>query len=910
MHALSLFRSLLPLGPLALVAITLLVAAVPLAAQGIGRVQGRVTESESDRGLEGARVTLRRSTLVAVTDAKGHYVLPRVPVGADTIEVAYIGRQRQSQAVTVGPGQTTQADFQLGIAAVALEEIQVLGVRAKTQAEALSRQQNAANIQNIVASDQMGRFPDASAPEAVQRLPGIAVERDQGEGRYIQIRGGAAQNTMVTFNGEQIPSPEPEKRQIELDAVPVDVLESIEVSKAITPDMDADAIGGSVNLVTKKAPDVPLISLEAAGGYAPIREDFSGNGALTYGSRVADGRFGFLLSGSYSRRNFGSDDAESEYDVGDPGLDDDGLGLLDLRHHVLWRERIGATGTFDYRLSPTSNLSLTGIYSDLGDEEQRRRFMNVVEDGVLEFRHKNRLERQKTWNLTFAGDHLLGNGIGLDYHATLTRSIQDTPYDNEIFFVQEDVAFNPDLSDPDQIQANPDATAVGGTYLFDGFEPETSYGSNLDRVFAANLTFPFGLGGGASGKFKVGAKYRHKHKWQDFVSVEMGLADGSPDVVLGQDVGQSFPVDRYEPGNYQYIPFSTTPDEVRNFGGQFGSSLETEAHLEEDTNDGDLTEKVVAGYVMSEINITPDLMVLPGVRYEHTRFRSTGFEFDPDAEALITHHGEKDYGRFFPALHVRYRVGPQTNVRAAVTTAMARPNFLDLLPYRLRDDEDLTLGNPALDPTTSTNLDFLVEHYDQRIGVISAGVFYKRIKDPIFLFTEDNELGGETTQPRNGDKGHIAGVELAVQQQLQMLPKPFDGLGIYANYTYTDSKTNLPGGREARLQGQAPHVFNTALSYEKGPFSGQFSLNYHDNYVLEFGGDEGTPEEALEDLIVDDHLQLDFSGTVRITSTTAAFLELVNLTNEPYRVYQGVSERPIQREFYRSWGRFGFRFTR
>jgi TonB-dependent receptor len=241
---------------------------------------------------------------------------------------------------------------------------------------------------------------------------------------------------------------------------------------------------------------------------------------------------------------------------------------------------------------------------------------------------------------------------------------------------------------------------------------------------------------------------------------------------------------------------------------------------------------------------------------------------------------------------------------------MARPNFIDLVPVRAPDDEDLVLGNPDLDPTLAHNFDLLLEHYDSRIGVLSAGVFYKQLTDPVFLFIEDNDLGGETTQPRNGDDGNIFGVELAAQQQLRMLPRPFDGIGLYANYTYTRSETTLPGGREARLQGQAPHVFNTALSYEKGPFSGQVSLNFHDDYVLEYGGDEGTSEERLEDIDVDDHLQLDLSANLAVTQTTAAFLELVNLTNEPFRTYQGVEVRPRQREFYRSWGRFGFRFTR
>jgi TonB-dependent receptor len=192
---------------------------------------------------------------------------------------------------------------------------------------------------------------------------------------------------------------------------------------------------------------------------------------------------------------------------------------------------------------------------------------------------------------------------------------------------------------------------------------------------------------------------------------------------------------------------------------------------------------------------------------------------------------------------------------------------------------------------------------------MSAGVFYKRLSDPIFLFTTDNELGGQDVQPGNGDAGTIRGVEVALQQQLRFLPAPFDGLGVYANYTYTDSEATLPGGREARLQGQADHVFNTAVSYERGVFSGQVSLNYHDNYVGEYGGDEGTVEEELEDVYIDRHMQLDASASLRTTNRSALFVELVNLTNEPFKAYQGVRERPIQMEYYERWGRLGFRYS-
>ncbi|MGH7460805.1 MAG: TonB-dependent receptor domain-containing protein [Longimicrobiales bacterium] len=385
--------------------------------------------------------------------------------------------------------------------------------------------------------------------------------------------------------------------------------------------------------------------------------------------------------------------------------------------------------------------------------------------------------------------------------------------------------------------------------------------------------------------------------------------NGGDDIVLGSDVGVRFGKSIQHPGAYPLPPFATSPAEVKSFRSEFASRLDVEELAEGRSNNYDIDERVTAGYAMTELQLTPALMLLPGVRYEHTKATAIGYDFDPDAETLTEQRGEKNYGRFFPMVHLRYALSSGTNLRASFTNTIARPNFVDLVPYRIRDDEDLAIGNPDLDPTTARHFDLLLEHYDQRIGVLTAGLFYKQLTDPIFVFTEDNTLGGETEQPRNGESGTIRGIELAAQKQLRFLPAPFNGLGLFANYTYTDSEAELPGGRKARLQGQADHVFNTALSYDRRGFTGQISLNYHDDYVDEYGGDSGDPDERFEDIYVDRRLQLDFSASQRVNGRATIFLELINLTNEPYRAFQGVGERPIQMEYYERWGRLGVRYS-
>ncbi|MDZ7632268.1 MAG: TonB-dependent receptor [Gemmatimonadaceae bacterium] len=767
-------------------------------------------------------------------------------------------------------------------------------VRAAGQAEALSRQRNAPNIKSVVASDQMGRFPDASAPEALQRLPGVAVQRDQGEGRYVQIRGASAATTQITVNGEQIGSPEADSRQIALDAIPVGVLAAIEVSKAITPDMDADAIGGSVNLVTKRAGQGRTFTLEGSGGYAPIRSAGSGLTAATYGDRTSNGKLGWLFSGSFGERNFGSDGVEPDYDGSD-------LAELDQPDYTLRRRRTGATAAIDFKASDRSTFYVTSLWSELEDQEQRRRILNAVEDGELQYLHKNRLEKIGTFNVLAGGEHRMGRGIGIDYRFGLTRSQEDTPFDRELVFLQEDVTFAPSRADVNRPQANPQAGTLGGTYLFDEFTTGSTLTQNRDLVGAFNVSIPLGRGAGWSGTFRSGVKFRDKRKDQRIDAFETGPG-GGPDITLGSDLGRRSDDTDFAAGPYQ-LPWRTTDGEVFSFGSQFAGRLDpAEQDVEAQTEAFDLRERVAATYAMAELNFGSRLLVLPGVRFEATTLETDGNQFDADAETLTPLTAKNDYTNLFPMLHARYRVNDATNVKAAFTSTIFRPNFFDLVPYRIVDGDDLETGNPQLSPTTANNFDLTVERFAQNVGLLSAGVFHKRLTNPIFSQTVDNAQGGETTQPVNAVRGEITGLELAWQQRLTFLPGLLNGLGLYTNYTWTDSEARQPNGRVTRLAGQAEQSWNVALSYEKRGFSGQVSVNTIGRYIDELG------EDADGDLFSDRRTQVDLSASLFITRTAQIFVDALNLTNAPLRTYQAAPDFLRQREFYRPSVQVGFRF--
>ncbi|MBN1540625.1 TonB-dependent receptor [candidate division KSB1 bacterium] len=901
-----------------LILLVVVVAAASGFAAEYGRISGQVAEVETGDHLPGANVMIVGSNLGAATDLQGKYVIPRVPAGTYTLQVSYLGYETTGREVTVQINRTVAVDFEMLPTVIRGEQVVVWGARAKGQAMALTQQKNAANIKNIVASDQMGRFPDASAPDAVQRIPGISVQRDMGEGRYIQIRGGSPQMTSVTFNGERVPSPEGDERQIALDMVPVDILEAIEVSKAITPDMDADAIGGSVNLVTKKAPDSRLLTVEAAGGYAPIREKYSPSGSITYGNRFVDGKIGLLLSGSAMRRDFGADDLEPEYNLNGPGLADDQLDELQVRHYSLWRSRIGATAALDYKFSENSRFYVSGIFSEMQDEEQRLRLRHriskgdyqedgSVTDATMVLQHKSRHEELTTYNGTLGGEHLLASGLNIDYHLTVTRSEEETPFDNEIEFVQKKISYRPDISDPDNIQSNPIGDPYTGQFKFDNIQPASSLTRDDDGVGALNLRMPYQLGSQTTGYLKFGVKYRNKKKTQDVFESVYELTDDVDDILLDSSIGSAFDNSGYAPGTYPFPPFVTSQEDVDGFVEKYRGVLDKEINAEADVEDFTIKEKTWAAYLLSEIHVSPLLMILPGVRMERTDLDAVGYTFDTDEEVIRESTGSTAYTKFFPMIHTRYRLTLQTNLRAAFTSAMARPNFYDLAPYRIRDDEDLALGNPDLLPAMSTNYDLMIEHYDRTIGVLSLGAFYKNIQDPIFAFSSRNELGGTTEQPRNGESGSIKGLEIAFQRQLTCLPGFLNGLGIYGNYTYTESEATLPGGRKAQFAGQPESVYNIAVSYEKRGFSGQLSMNYHDEFIAEFGSDsQDTPDS---DIWIDKHFQVDFSASYRMASNLTVFVELVNLFNEPLRSFIGNTNRPIQMEYYKPWGRSGLRYS-
>jgi TonB-dependent receptor len=873
-----------------------LLGAASVAAQGTesGTVVGRVVDDVSKLPLPGAMVGVEGTNLERATDLNGAFRISGLAAGAQTLTISYLGHIGQSKEVVVEAGAIVNVTIELTLRFA--ETVEVRGERGiEAVATALNVQRTAPNITNVVSADQLEVFPDANAAEAAQRISGITVERDQGEGRYVLIRGTSPRLNSMTINGERIPAPEGEQRSVAIDVIPADLLQAIQVSKALTPDMDGDAIGGTVNLLLKEAPEEPRVQLSIGGGYNDFRSGFETfTGSATLGRRSADGKFGFLVAASGSYRDFGSENFEVDYDDGD-------LDELDTRYYEINRQRYGVNAAFDYRLTANSTLFLNGMWNRFRDEEFRWRKRERVGDDRIERDLKDRLSIQEIFNIAGGGRHFLGGGGELDYKLSYSRAGEDRPDEKLSIFRQDDVEFDPNVSpdsiDPDNIRANPLNEDINA-FALDEMEYNNDETRDRDYVASMNLRLPLPSTGTFNGFVKFGGKYRKKEVQQ---IQPTDLFSPDDDVMLTDVLGFQPPSvvnGRYELGPFQDYQLMRT----------LRPTLERERDYETEAGDYEATEDVAAGYAMTDFRLGTGVRILGGLRYEHTSNDYTGYtvEFDDEGDYLETRPltNSSSYGQLLPMVHFTYSFAERTNLRAAVTRTLARPDYYDLVPYNivLREDNEIERGNPDLQPTVAWNADLMAAHYFESVGVISAGLFYKQLDDFIYFFTTREEIDGdiwEITQPRNGESATLRGVEIALQGQMRFLPEPLDGLGLYLNYTFTDSEATFPGARKATLPGQSKHVGNLALSYEKGGFNGRVSVNFHGKFIDEAG------ELAVEDIYYDNHYQLDFSATQAISDKVGIFVQALNLTNEPLRYYLGSGDRPLQEEYYGWWATFG-----
>lgn len=885
-----------------------------------GTVIGRVLD-ESQLPLPGAYIFSGKNVTTSNND--GYFTLIDIPLGLNELTITYIGYTTQNIEVEVQENKVSSTNITM-LAGAELQEVVVTG-QLVGQAKALNNQLSRDNITNIIAADQIGRFPDANIGDALKRVPGINVQYDQGEARFGNIRGTAPQLNSITINGERIPSAEAEVRSIQLDLIPSDMIQTIEVNKAVTPDMDADAIGGSVNLVTRAAPAAERISATIGSGYNLLAEEPTVNGSLIYGNRFMDNKLGMVLSASYFNNNLGSDNIEAEWtydDSNDNDKFDEGEDFwpeeIQIRQYYLQRIRQSYSASFDYKFNPNHSISFRGIFNNRKDWENRYRsvFADIEdEDGqwVAELERQTkagtedikyrRLEDQDMMSFSLGGDHLLGR-VKLDWSGSYSKASEDRP--NERYYeiaTDGTVPVNVDFSNGEFPMIAASSTAFqnpSSSWELSEITEEFQYTEDVDFNTRLNITIPLAKSS-YKNFLKIGARVRTKNKKRNNDFYEYEPID---DTVFDNGLSnlQDESKDNFLAGNYTIGSF--IGDEYLGDLALTSSDFEGEQDLSELAGNFDATENIFAGYAMINYSITDKFKAIVGVRLEQTQLEYSGFVYDDEAETLNpSDKFESDYLNVLPGLHLKYTVNPKTVIRAAYTSTLARPNYFDLVPYReIADGEELSIGNPELDPTTSTNLDLMVERYFGNVGILSGGLFYKDISD--FIITqsfEDFEFEGNTwadfSQPINGGNATLLGAEFAFQRQLDFISPSLKGLGLYLNYTFTQSDVtdfNFEGREddEITLPGSPEHTLNFSLSYDAKTFTARASLNYASNFIDEVGG------ESFSDRYYDQATYIDFNVNYSVAPNWVVFANVNNILNQPLRYFQGVSSRTMQSEYY------------
>jgi len=910
-------------------------------------LRGLVTTGMEQYPVQGARISIDGQDITS--EADGTFRVPNLDAGIYPVRVSYIGAEPILRDITVVDGLAPVQTFRFD---ETVSMVIAVGQRANLLSS-INRKRAAKNLVEVVTSDAIGQFADQNVTEAARRVPGVSVENDQGEGRFIVIRGVDPNLNTTSINGVRIPSAEGDARGAALDVIDSEVLESIEVTKSLTPDLDGDGIGGNIEIKTISAfnRDGAYLRAKAAGSYNDQVDAWSPKLSVSASNIFANDTLGVAVTGSYRDRRFGSDNRE--VDGGFISGDLEGEALfpeeLEFRDYEINRERINLAANIDYRpesfFGGEHEFYLRTLYSQFTDNEYRlRREVKLDEDdepvrrgnvftfaeGEVDRDTKDRLEEQVIWSASVGGVSTLDDWV-VDYSAAYTTASEDEPDRLDVDFRTGGGAFNADITDPlnprigfiDPAYTNPAAFGFDGAELVNGKteDDEAAFELNLQR----NMDF-----GEATGFVKFGGKARLRSKSRD---VDLIAYDDS-DLLSLADVqtGVDYSLGDFGPG--------VDRDAVRAaFESNLGSFdiKADDTFLESSLADYDASEDIYAGYLMASVD-WDRLTLIGGVRVEHTDYEGEGRDVrlfeedgvlstaslplnaecqDSDGGAFSAVDGTvlsddiicvgdafnaDSYTEILPSVVARFEASDNVVLRASYYKSLARPNFGAIVPaanVESNDDNEFegtfgnitALGIPRLRNQTADSYDLGIEIYTDNGGLFSAGVFHKEFDDFITLFEDENFSTS------------FADFEEAFYS-INLPRAELTGWEVNVQQALTFLPEGLDGflvaANYTSIDGEAEALDGTELPLPKQSDEiANVALGY-DKYGVDIRVAYAYRSEYLDTVggrFVDEHGQWDITGKYRINDQFRLFGEITNLTDEPFVAFDEEGGRRVLNQF-------------
>lgn len=820
-----------------------------------------------------------------------------------------------------------------------VKDLQGVSVVAPRTSDDIARktQENAPNLINIRTEEQIRALPDVSAAEAVRRIPGISLETDEGEGRYVNIRGFDADLNSTTYAGVRLlptnnASPFGGYRGVALDSIPVGFIGAVKVTKSNLPSQDAEALGGTIEVLPKRAPDEQGAFFEgsAGGGYEPLRGTPISEFSLVGGGRF--GPFSIVLTASGHIDSRGIDDVEPAY-FNDSAHPYQAVNDIEQRDYELHRRRHGYAMDIDYQ--PDDNNDWYFRAFDAGyTESYKRQFMDILPDGnttvlpngtlqdsltfpgaiTKSLRDEQETSTERLYML--GGKNILGDTT-VDYHVAYVEGTYKKPFDYNSTFTYNSpstpagqITYSP--TGPGHVPVYAISNAPGyldpANYTLASLSNSTAYNFDREMSYVINSNTPVDWGNLTDQNLQFGASVRQRHKR---TTAQPYTLNPTALPLTAVSSGSS---ETYYDGLYQN-GVDIAPGALQGIFGQ--GTIEAGDVLSAQQQYLDAHEDISAAYG-EYTGSYGKLGILAGVRFEQTRDRSGAFSAGMDAAGnpfaypiSIKHN----YDNFFPSLQLRYELAPDTILRAAYSSTIGRPGFNQANPALAIDVGSgiVTTGNPALKPATANSFDFSIEHYLPGGGIMSAGLFDKEISNYIIPIETtqtlpNNNLYPGSPQPfhiftfENIGSAHARGLELNWVQQFRDLPGWLDGLGASANYTWVDSRIQIRPGEYSLLPSTSKNTWNASIFYKRAGLSLNLAAYSVSSDLFGIGTDR------TSDIYNASRTSMDFSASYEFPADWSIYFYAKNLLDTPHAFYQGTPDRPIQREFYGVTYMAGVRF--